>query len=80
MIFICKIIFHSLLSGNNQYDVALVSNIGSSVAKSGFFAILPEASVSFVLPAFGQFGTRVIVFGSRLLNGGLTIVFIKAMN
>jgi hypothetical protein len=36
MIFICKIILHSLLGGNNQYDVALVSNIGSSVAKSGF--------------------------------------------
>jgi hypothetical protein len=35
MIFICKIILHTLLSGNNQCDVALVSNIGSSVAKSG---------------------------------------------
>jgi mucin-19 len=74
----CKIISHSLLSGNNQYDVALVSDTGAIVAKSGFFTILPEISVSSILPASGQFGTRVTVSGSRLLGGGFSIVSIEA--
>ena len=55
-------------------SVRLVGKSGSFVTKSSAWTHLEEGAIGSVSPASGQFGTRVVIKGARLLGGGTKLV------
>ena len=51
-------------------DITLVANTGATVTSVRQFTLVQPGEISSVSPAQGQFGTRVTISGSNLLQGG----------
>ena len=55
-------------------DITITADTGAVITGVGAFEYLAEGTVSSVSPASGQYGTRVVIAGSRLRGGGSAVV------
>ena len=54
--------------------VVLTSSTNATASRGSVWQYLPEGSISQVVPAIGQIGTRVTIRGQRMVGGGGSVV------